>query len=109
MLGPLGRHDGERSVECDLLIVSGGEAPAASLALQAGARTRYDPRQGHFALVDLPQAAHAAGSLFGQGADAGALGRAGRRSPPRTPSGAQRREPRARAGGAPSRSRCRPR
>ena len=70
VVGPLGRHDGERSVECDLLVVSGGEAPAASLALQAGARTRYDAQQGNFALADLPPAAYAAGSLVGQGAEA---------------------------------------
>ncbi len=67
VLAPLGRHDGERSVDCDLLVVSGGEAPAASLALQAGARTQLRPAAGHFALADLPPDAHAAGSLSGQG------------------------------------------
>ena len=36
VLGPLGRHDGERSVDCDLLVVSGGEAPAASLRCRPG-------------------------------------------------------------------------
>jgi sarcosine oxidase subunit alpha len=67
VLAPLGRHDGERTIDCDLLVVSGGEAPAASLALQAGARTEYDPAQGHFALRDLADGAHAAGSLVAAG------------------------------------------
>ncbi len=42
----------EHSFECDLVIVSGGTIPATSLLLQAGARTVYDDRRGHFALAD---------------------------------------------------------
>jgi sarcosine oxidase subunit alpha len=67
VIAPLGRHSGDRTIDCDLLIVSAGEAPAASLALQAGARTEYDPVQGHFALRDLAEGAHAAGGLAGHG------------------------------------------
>ena len=44
-----------QTIECDLLVVSGGTAPATSL-LAAGrrARPRYDARPSHFALAELP-------------------------------------------------------
>ena len=67
VLGPLDGRGGEREIECDLLVVSGGEAPAASLPLQAGARTLYDEARGHFALTDLAPGNHAAGELAGEG------------------------------------------
>jgi sarcosine oxidase subunit alpha len=51
--------------DCDLVVVSGGFVPAASLLSQAGARTRYDPDHGHFAPGDLPAHVHAAGELTG--------------------------------------------
>ena len=38
-----GRRRGGSSFECDLVVVSGGFAPATSLLSQAGARTAYDP------------------------------------------------------------------
>jgi len=55
----------ERSVDCDLLVVSGGAAPAGSLLLQAGGRTAYDPASAAFAVVDVPDGLHAAGELAG--------------------------------------------
>jgi sarcosine oxidase subunit alpha len=70
VLAPLGRHGAERVVDCDLIVVSGGDAPAASLALQAGGRTAYDQRRGVFALAELPADAYAAGDLAGEGGDA---------------------------------------
>jgi sarcosine oxidase subunit alpha len=74
VLGPLHRHDGEVTIACDLLVVSGGDAPAASLALQAGGRTAYDERVGQFLLAELPEPAHAAGSVAGAGEAAEASG-----------------------------------
>ncbi len=60
---------GRREVECDLLVVSGGEAPATALATQAGGKTVYDEARGHFRLAELPAAVRAAGQVAGQGAD----------------------------------------
>ncbi len=56
VLGPIGVSGAlvEKTFECDLVVVSGGLAPAMSLALQAGAQTRYDPARGCFALDRLP-------------------------------------------------------
>src|SRR5581483_3248854 len=54
-----------RTFECDLVITSGGFVPAASLLLQAGAKTRYDSRRGHFALREMPKGVHAAGEVAG--------------------------------------------
>ena len=75
-LGALSDHNGsgprERRVECDLLVMSGGVAPATSLIAQAGGRTTYDDARGHFAIAELPD-----------GVDRGRRGRRGRR---RTPS-----------------------
>ncbi len=59
----------EHSFACDLLVVSGGAIPATSLALQAGARSAYDPASGHFALTELPDNVHAAGEVTGQHSD----------------------------------------
>jgi sarcosine oxidase, subunit alpha len=56
-----------RELECDLLVVSGGDAPATSLATQAGATTAYDERVGHFRLSELPRNVWAAGQLAGEG------------------------------------------
>ena len=56
-----------REFECDLLIVSGGEAPATALATQAGGKTVYDEAQGHFCLAELPAGMWAAGQLAGEG------------------------------------------
>jgi sarcosine oxidase, subunit alpha len=57
----------ERIVACDLLVVSGGGAPATSLPSQAGARTAYDPELGFFALAGLPDDVLAAGEVAGDG------------------------------------------
>ncbi|MHB1835465.1 MAG: glycine cleavage T C-terminal barrel domain-containing protein, partial [Solirubrobacteraceae bacterium] len=59
----------EHSFPCDLVVVSGGTAPATSLLLQAGAQTSYDPDRGHFALSQLPVGAFAAGEVAGAGTD----------------------------------------
>jgi sarcosine oxidase subunit alpha len=60
--------EGEHAFGCDLLVVSGGSAPATSLPTQAGARTAYDRQLGHFALKALPEDVYAAGELAGAGA-----------------------------------------
>jgi sarcosine oxidase subunit alpha len=74
----LGAIDGssERRVECDLLVVSGGSAPATSLVAQAGGRTAYDTARGHFAIAELPDHVHVAGDVAGDGEDAAGSGRA---------------------------------
>jgi sarcosine oxidase subunit alpha len=58
----------KRHFECDLVIVSGGEAPATAVISQAGGRTVYDKRHGHFALAQLPSGVWAAGQVAGTGA-----------------------------------------
>ncbi len=60
-------HFGEMEVACDLLVVSGGSAPATSLLSQSGARTAYDEERGVFALADLPEDVLAAGEVAGAG------------------------------------------
>jgi sarcosine oxidase subunit alpha len=65
----------QRHYACDLIVVSGGSAPAASLPTQAGAKTSYDESTGQFILSDLPDHVLAAGDLAGH-ADAEASGRA---------------------------------
>jgi sarcosine oxidase subunit alpha len=55
----------ERRLDCDLLVLSGGAAPAGSLLLQAGGRTMYDPATAAFAVVDVPEGVHAAGEIVG--------------------------------------------
>jgi sarcosine oxidase subunit alpha len=64
VLAPLG-GGAERSFACDLVLVSGGLAPASSLPLQSGASAAYSERDGHFALGELPEGVHAAGDLAG--------------------------------------------
>src|SRR4051812_47164521 len=70
VVGTPGAEDGEgeHAFACDLLVVSGGSAPATSLPTQAGARTAYDPRLGHFVLQELPDDMYAAGEVAGAGA-----------------------------------------
>ena len=60
----------EHSFECDLVVVSGGTIPATSLLLQAGARTVYDDRRGHFALAAVPDGVFVAGEVAGHESDA---------------------------------------
>jgi sarcosine oxidase subunit alpha len=61
----------ERRLDCDLLVVSGGSAPAGSLLLQAGGRTAYDSAAAAFAVADVPEGLHAAGEVAGlRGAEA---------------------------------------
>jgi sarcosine oxidase subunit alpha len=61
----IGALDGseEREIECDLIVVSGGIAPATSLLAQTGGKTAYDPSRGHFALAELPADVYAAGDV----------------------------------------------
>ena len=59
----------EHSFECDLVVVSGGTIPATSLLLQAGARTVYDDRRGHFALAHVPNGVFVAGEVAGHESD----------------------------------------
>jgi sarcosine oxidase, subunit alpha len=68
VIAPVGGGD-EHTFGCDLLVVSGGTIPATSLALQAGASSSYDTRQGHFALAALPENVHAAGEVAGAHSD----------------------------------------
>jgi sarcosine oxidase subunit alpha len=56
-----------REFECDLVIVSGGDAPSASLIDAAGGRTAYNPERGNFRVIRLPDGALAAGQLVGEG------------------------------------------
>ena len=60
---------GPRQLECDLLLVAGGEAPATALIAQAGGRTEYDTERGHFRLAELPPGVLAAGEVAGEGED----------------------------------------
>ncbi len=69
----------ELSFECDLLVVSGGFAPATSLLSQAGATTTYDPARGHFVLAEMPPNVYAAGEVAGY-ADPESAARAGERA-----------------------------
>ena len=65
VVGPPGSSASERSFGVDLLVVSGGSAPATSLAAQAGAKTSYDEERGYFTLAHVPEAVHVAGQLTG--------------------------------------------
>jgi sarcosine oxidase subunit alpha len=56
-----------RELPCDLLVVSGGDAPATALPTQAGATTVYDAAAGCFRLAELPPTISAAGQLAGEG------------------------------------------
>jgi sarcosine oxidase subunit alpha len=55
------------TVDCDLLVVSGGRQPAYSLLAQAGARVEYEPSRGIFVPVVLPGGIEAVGSVTGTG------------------------------------------
>ncbi len=75
VLGPIGVEGAsvEKTFDCDLVVVSGGFAPATSLLLQAGARTRYDAARGCFVLDELPTGVEAVGDVAGvdeEGAEA---------------------------------------
>jgi sarcosine oxidase, subunit alpha len=59
--------EGERSIDCDLLVVSGADLPATSLLLQAGARAEYDSLGGRFVADGLPAGLLSAGSIAGLG------------------------------------------
>jgi sarcosine oxidase, subunit alpha len=59
--------EGEHAFGCDLLVVSGGSAPATSLLTQAGGRTGYDRQFGQFVLQELPDEVYAAGEVAGAG------------------------------------------
>ncbi len=72
VLAPLGHRGkagngqtGERTFECDLVLVSGGAMPASSLLLQAGAQTHYDEASGQFRITRVPAGIYAAGELAG--------------------------------------------
>jgi sarcosine oxidase subunit alpha len=68
VLAPLDRLDvdgAERQYDCDLVVVSGGAAPATSLVAQAGAKSTYDSESGVFRIGELPEDVHAAGDLKG--------------------------------------------
>jgi len=65
VLGRPGSNDGGRTVACDLLVVSGGSAPATSLPAQAGCTTRYNDERGVFDLLYMPDGVHVAGELIG--------------------------------------------
>ena len=82
-----------RSIECDLLAVSGGWNPAVHLHAQSGARPRYDESRACFVPGDAVQDERSAGACNGifaleaalaEGAEAGAraAGAAGFRAPP---------------------------
>jgi len=64
IIAPIAGGD-EHSFDVDLVLMSGGAMPATSLLLQAGARTEYDERHGHFALAQLPAGVFAAGEVAG--------------------------------------------
>ena len=66
VLGSVSGAGGSRlEFECDLVIVSGGAAPATSLMAQAGAKTSYDEANGNFRLAYLPEGVLAAGEVAG--------------------------------------------
>jgi sarcosine oxidase subunit alpha len=58
---------GGRVVDCDLLVVAGGWAPATSLLTQAGATTAYLRERAHIGPQDLPDGVLAAGEVAGDG------------------------------------------
>jgi sarcosine oxidase subunit alpha len=77
VLAPVGRDADGQIFECDLVVVSGGFAPATSLLSQAGAQTAYDHSRGRFALLDTPENVFAAGEVAGY-EDPEAAARSGR-------------------------------
>src|ERR687898_1818644 len=67
VLGQPGSSSDERVLACDLLVVSGGSAPATSLVAQAGGKTSYDSERGYFVLDHVPEDTFTAGQLTGYG------------------------------------------
>jgi sarcosine oxidase, subunit alpha len=65
VVGPPGSRAAERSFGVDLLVVSGGSAPATSLFAQAGGTTVYNEARGVFDVVSMPGHVHVAGELMG--------------------------------------------
>ncbi len=65
VLASLASAGPELTFACDLVVVSGGFAPATSLLLQAGATTRYDAVRGCFVLDELPPGVSAVGDVAG--------------------------------------------
>ncbi len=63
----LGKTSDRREIECDLLVVSGGDAPATALLSHAGATTVYDEATGQFRLGKRPPGVWAAGQVAGEG------------------------------------------
>ena len=55
------------ALNCDLVVVSGGEAPATALISEAGGCTGYDSARGHFGVTELPPGVLAAGHVAGHG------------------------------------------
>jgi sarcosine oxidase subunit alpha len=68
LAGAAGSGSMRLELDCDLVVVSGGEAPATSLISQAGGSTGYDAGAGHFAGTELPAGIAVAGQVAGQGA-----------------------------------------
>jgi sarcosine oxidase, subunit alpha len=66
VIGKPGSGDG-KPFACDLLVVSGGSAPATSLVAQAGGKTAYDESRGHFVLAEVPDGVLVAGEVKGKG------------------------------------------
>ena len=58
-------HGRARTVECDVLAVCGGAAPASSLLLQGGSRARWDEERCRFLPDVLPPNLFAAGAVAG--------------------------------------------
>ena len=58
--------DGE-SIDCDLVVASGGRQPAYSLLAQAGARIEFDTELGVLVPTELPAGVEAVGSVTGEG------------------------------------------
>jgi sarcosine oxidase subunit alpha len=54
-----------RTIECDLLCLSGGFVPAAALACHAGARLTFDDARQTLAVIDVPSGMELAGSING--------------------------------------------
>ena len=59
------------TIDCDLLCMSVGYTPTYQLACHAGASVDYDDGSARFALRNLPESLHIAGSVRGQYALAG--------------------------------------
>ncbi|MDQ3858195.1 MAG: 2Fe-2S iron-sulfur cluster-binding protein [Actinomycetota bacterium] len=57
--------DGQ-TIDCDLLVMSGGRQPAYSLLAQAGARIEYDRERGIFVPAELPDGVEAVGAVTGE-------------------------------------------